>query len=98
MAPRCVRLPDALEGQVANVVRIDGHLSIAALFRVAPVCRRTTSRARSRGNPRAAKAQAKERHQKLLRMASVIMKGEAQVAMSELAADEEIRPRNRNDT
>jgi hypothetical protein len=37
-----------------------------------------------------AKAQAKERHQKLLRMASAIMKGEAQAAMAELASDEEV--------
>ena len=33
-----------------------------------------------------AKAQAKERHQKLLRMASAIMKGEAHAAMAELVS------------
>ncbi len=37
----------------------------------------------------AAMAQAKERHQRLLRMASAIMKGEARAAMAELVNDEE---------
>jgi hypothetical protein len=35
MAQHCVRLPESLEGQVANLVRIDGHVSIAAFFRAA---------------------------------------------------------------
>jgi hypothetical protein len=37
----------------------------------------------------AAKAQARARHEKLLRIAAAIMKGEANATMTELAGDEE---------
>src|SRR6266581_1144026 len=35
MAQHCVRLSESLEGQVANAVRSDGHISVAAFLRTA---------------------------------------------------------------
>ena len=138
MAQHCVRLPESLEEKAANMVRTDGHVSVAAFFRTAA---QNELKRRVAGVPQAerdiaatleqqrremksivtalnaqfalldafarvmlhcipepsaeihqsAKAQAKERHQKLLRMASAIMKGEALAAMAELASDDGIR-------
>ena len=136
MAQHCVRLPELLEGKVANIVRSDGHVSVAAFLRAAA---QNELKRRSGGVPdaernvaatltqqrrelktiktaldvhfalldafirvmlycipepsgeihEAAKAQARARHEKLLRMAATIMKSEANAAMTELAGDEE---------
>lgn len=136
MAQHCVRLPETLEGQVADAMRSDGHVSVAAFLRTSvqnELKRRRVGVAQAERDVAAtleqhrrelkavstalkaqfalidaftrvmlhcipepsaevhqsAKAQARERHQRLLRMASAIMKGEAQAAMAELVSHEE---------
>lgn len=131
MAQRCVRLSDSLEEQIQNIVRTDGHSSIAAFLRTAvqnELRRRhqagqqvereiaatleqhrrelkaltTTVQAQfalvdafarmmlhcipepSAEVHDSAVAQARQRHQKLLRMAAINMRGEAKSAMAEL--------------
>lgn len=136
MAQHCVRLPELLEGKVANIVRSDGHVSVAAFLRSAA---QNELKRRSNGVPEAerdvaatlalhrkelksimtalntqfalldafarvmlycvpepcaetheaARARARARHEKLLRMASTILKGETNASMAESSSDEE---------
>jgi hypothetical protein len=138
MAQHCVRLPETLEGQVADAMRTDGQVSVAAFLRTSAqneLKRRRVGVAQAERDVAAtleqhrreinrelkavaaainaqfafldafarmvlhcipepsaeihqsARAQAKQRHEKLLKMASAIMKGEANASLAELVRD-----------